>query len=161
MKKAIIIIVIVFCVLAAIIGGAFFFLNQPKEAITGQQFETSMRAKNYGVLDVKETQFAQYSYIMSAQIAISSDQGHQIEFYELSNEEYADNFYQNNKRNFESRKTNNTIEAEVNGKNYSTYALKANGQYMYVERIENTVVYVNVSEELENTVKDVLKQLGY
>ena len=45
--------------------------------------------------------------------------------------------------------------------NYNKYTLKANGQYMYLSRIDNTLLYCNVQTKYEKAAKKLIKKLGY
>ena len=96
-----------------------------------------------------------------AYLAISSDYSYQLEFYELLDDAYATAFYNNNKTIFENAKGKVTSETNVNLKNSSKYTLSSNGLYMVVSRINNTVIYLKVNDTYRDTVKDVLKELGY
>lgn len=162
-KIAIIITIVVITIISitgAIIGGIIILTNQTKKAITLEEFEAKVKEKGYMVISAKD-QFEDYEYIETAKLAVSNDYSHKIEFYELTNENYASNFFENNKRNFEKVKTTASIETNIQGKNYATYILKANGKYMLVSRIENTVIYVHVQDTAEQKVKEVIKELGY
>lgn len=118
-----------------------------------------MTEKGYNVLNVKE-QF-EYDYIIDALIAVSSDKKYQIEFYVLSTDDYAINFYANNKTIFENSKTANNNETSVNLDNHSKYALTTNDKFKVVSRIKNTVIYLNIDEVYKNEVQNVLNSLGY
>lgn len=131
-----------------------------KTAITSSDFKDKMENKGYVVQDATN-QFSEYNYINQVYIALNSDSACQIEFYELSNIDSAINFFNNNKTLFENSKTSGAVEASVDVGNNSKYTLETNGQYKVVSRIDNTVVYLNVSHDYKSEVKDILKELGY
>ena len=160
MKKSVIIIVVIAVTLIAVIGVVFINLNKEKISITASDFKNSMEQKGYAITDAN-SQFSQYDYVKQVYIASSNDYSFQIEFYELSDENYAMNFYNNNKSKFETSKGNASAETSASLKNYSKYTLSSNGKYMVVSRIDNTVIYVNVNDNYKDTVKDILKELGY
>ncbi len=159
-KKPVVIVLIVIALIIAILGVVFVNLNKEKTSITASSFKNSMEQKGYIVSDAN-SQFSEYDYVKQVYVATNSDYSYQIEFYELSDENSAMNFYNNNKSIFESSKGNASTETNASLKNYSKYTLSANGKYMVVSRIDNTVVYVNVDDSYRNTVKDLLKELGY
>lgn len=161
-KNAIIIASVVLIVLVLVAVGIFAFtkLNKEKIALTSEDFKTKMENKNYIVSDAI-SQFTGYDYVKKVYIASSKDYTYQIEYYEFSGDEYAVSFYENNKTIFETRKGNAAAETEVNLSNYSRYALSANGKYSVISRIGNTAIYVNVDDNYKDTVKNVLKKLGY
>jgi hypothetical protein len=131
-----------------------------KTAITSSDFKTRMEAKGYIVQDATN-QFSDYDYITQVYIALSSDYAYQIEFYELSNSDNASSFFNTNKSIFENSKSSSASETSVSTANNAKYTLTTNGQFKVVSRIDNTVIYLNVSESYKSTIKDVLKDLGY
>ena len=165
MKKpviiAIIVVAVVIAIMAAVAGVIFVNLNKEKTSITASDFYTIMSQKGYSVQDAN-SQFADYDYVSQAYIALSNDDDFQIEFYELIDDSYATSFYNNNKSIFESLKGKDvSAETSAELKNYSKYTLSANGKYMVVSRIDNTVVYVDVDDSYKNNVKSILDELGY
>ena len=46
-------------------------------------------------------------------------------------------------------------------KNYSTFMLKAGGYYMYLCQVDNTLLYVRVASQFENSVTALIDALGY
>lgn len=164
MKKSTkIILAVVAVIVVAIIAVVIIFavLNKEKTPITLETFINMMQSKEYVTVDAK-TQFAAYDYIEQVFIAAPGDYKYQIEFYKLSDETNAANFYSNNKSIFESSKTGSVqAETNVSGKNYSKYTLSTNGKYCVVSRIGDTVIYLNVDDQYRDTIKDILKELGY
>lgn len=150
-------------ILVLLIGGGitlFLSLNKEKVSMTATQFKTSMEEKDFVITDATN-QFSGYDYIEQVYIASSSDYSYQIEFYELSDEDYAITLYNNNKSIFKSSEGNVAGETNVDMKNYSKYTLLTNGKYKVVSRIDNTVVYLNVDSSKKDSVKNILKKLGY
>ena len=137
--------IIIGVVLVLILGGVakVLSLNTEKESMTASGFKTMMEGKGFTVSDAT-SQFAEFDYIKQAYVAVSSDYSYKIEFYELSNDEYATGFYNNNKEIFKSSKDNASIETSVALKNYAKYNLTTGKQYKVVSRIDNTVIYLNV-----------------
>lgn len=161
MKKKILFIVLGI-ILVVLIGGIILFssLNKEKESMTASEFKNLMQEKGFVVSDAT-SQFSEYGYVEQVYVAAPSGYAYKIEFYELSNEDYAISFYNNNKSIFESSKGNASGETSVSMKNYSKYTLSTGGKYKVVSRIDNTVVYLNVDSSHKDTVKDLLKELGY
>ncbi len=149
-------------ILVLVVGGIALFssLNKEKESMTASEFKTLMEGKGFVVSDATN-QFAQYDYVKQVYVAAPSDYSYKIEFYELSDVEYATMFYNNNKSIFESSKGNASGETSVSMKNYSKYSLSTGGKFKVVSRIDNTVVYLNVDSDNKDTVKKLLDELGY
>ena len=160
MKKSIIIPLIAVAIIVTIVGIIFINLNKEKTSITASDFYTTMSQKEYNVQD-SSNQFSEYNYVKQAYIAVSKNNSYQIEFYELEDDSYATQFYNNIKSIFESSKGTNSVESNVELKNYSKYTLSSNGKYMIVSRIDNTVIYVNVDNNYKDAVNSLLKDLGY
>lgn len=119
-----------------------------------------METNGYTVQDATN-QMKEYNYIKQVYIALSNDATYQIEFYELSNNDYASGFYNNNKSIFENSKSSSASETSVSLGNNAKYTLTTNGKYKVISRINNTVIYLNVDEKYKSMVKDILDKLGY
>ena len=159
MKKGLIIAVIVAIIVVVVFLVAFNTLNKEKTSISANVFNSTMKEKGYVMTDTTN-QFAQYgSYMTKSYIAQKI--GYQIEFYELSSEENAIDMYDTNKSKFESQKSNSSISSTASMKNYSTFSMTTNGKYKYLSRINNTLVYVDIDENYKDTVKDIMKEIGY
>lgn len=159
MKKALIIIGIIVAILVVVGLIVLNSLNVEKEPLTADMFLARMQSKGYTMTDTT-VQFSQYGDLMKKSYAAQKS-GYQIEFYELSTEENAISMYNTNKAKFESQKTNASSSATASMNNYATYALTTNGKYKYVSRIDNTLIYIDVAETYKDTVKDIVKELGY
>ena len=159
MKKVLTIVVIVAIILVVVFFVAFNSLNKEKTSISANAFNSTMKEKGYVMTDTTN-QFAQYGSYMTKSYAAQKT-GYQIEFYELSSEENAIGMYKTNKSKFESQKSNSSTSSTASMKNYSTFSLTTNGKYKYLSRINNTLVYVDVDENYKDTVKDIMKEIGY
>lgn len=160
MKKGLKIALIILAVIVIGVVILIASLNKEKVAITPDSFKTTMEEKDYTVSDVTSV-FSQYGgYVKKAYLA-QKNTDYQIEFYELSNLDNAVDFFNTNRAKFESQKGNSSIYSNVSLKNYSTYSLTTNGKYKYVSRVDNTVIYIDVDEKYQDTVKSLIKEIGY
>lgn len=159
MKKALIIIGIIAVVIVGIFLVVFNTLNKEKTPITADTFNTIMTEKGYVMTDTT-SQFAQYGSLMTKSYAAQKS-GYQIEFYELSNEENAISMYNTNKAKFESQKANASTSATASMNNYAIFSLTTNGKYKYVSRIDNTLIYIDANTDYKNSIKSVVKEMGY
>jgi len=160
MKKVLLIVARI--ALLITIGGlvTYTILNREKESISAEEFKSIMENKGYTIVDAT-SQFAQYRYVQKVYIAITNDRKYQIEFYTLSNDEGAIYFYNTNKTILENSKQGTTSETNAEFKNYCKYTLNNNGKYKAISRINNSVIYLNVEEQYKDSVKDLLKEIGY
>ncbi len=164
MKKRTIVILTIIAVIiiavVAIVGIVVVKLNKEKNPLTTKEFISKMIDKGYTVIDAKD-QLVGYDKLKAATIALSKSNKYQFEFYELEDEDSAKEFYNYNKKRFESVKENNSKETSKEFKNYSKYTLTTDGKYKVISRIDNTVMYLDVDENYKDTVTSVLKEFDY
>ena len=160
MKKSVMIIIAILLLIIVIVAAVFFNLNKEKKSITASDFYNIMKDKGYIVSNANE-QFSEYNYIKQVYLAADKDYKYQIEFYEISDNTNAVNFYENNKLIFESSKGDSSSYTDVSFKNYSKYTLSTDGKYKVLSRVNNTVIYLDVKNEYKNDVNKIIKELGY
>lgn len=163
MKKKVAIVVLI-CSLflsAGIIAVVLFVKNIDfkKEAIKAREFASIMDDENYEIIDVT-AQYESYG-IDEAYVAIEENRDYQIEFYELSSESKAKNMFETNKDYFEDGAGNSKITSSYSIGNYNIYSLTSNGNYQYLCRVDNTLLYIDVEDEYKDEVKDIIEELGY
>lgn len=130
-----------------------------KKAISTSTFKSITEENNYITSDVTN-QSISYEYVNEATVAQSSE-GFQIEFYVLDSESNAINMFNTNKDIFESYKGNTSTETSSNIGNNTIYTLTSNGYYMHLCRVDNTLLYVRVLDSYKDSVKDIIKKIGY
>ncbi len=136
------------------------FTGCDKESVTTDEFKTLASEKGLACTDAVE-QFAAYDFIKEVTIAVPSDSSYQIEFYVLSDSSNAKSFFETNRTNFDMNKGKDFIDDSKDGGNYGRYWLNSNGKYMFVEYIDNTVLYVNTEESNQSTIEAFVKELKY
>ncbi len=153
LKKILLVLLLVFCTTLTTGCGN-------KKAITTDDYKSKMESKDFTVQDAT-SQFSNYEYVEQALIALEKSGSYQIEFYRLSDNDNAVSFFNNNKTTFENSKSSGAVETSVSLGNNDKYTVTTNGQYKVVSRIDNTVVYLDVSDKYKSEVQKVLKDLGY
>ena len=164
-KKALIItltvaVIIIALVVTGIVGGIFLvkkYVNISKKSITGDKFVEIMEDNGFKVSDVKY-QFKNADVKVKEAYVAQKDE-YQIEFYTLKDEDDADLFFRINREKFDTDSAKTKVE--LSGKNYASFNVEANGKYKFLERIDETVIYINVDKEFKSDVKDMVKTLGY
>ena len=141
----------------------FLFLmgcSSKRNPISMQEFETIIRKKNYNYTNIKD-HYLEDSTIQDAGIAYTSVW--QVEFYILDTEENAIKMYDDNQSNYEDLKdTIHTYSLDEHSyKNGDTYSLITNKDYLYISRIDNTVIFTYVPVEYYNKVHHFINELGY
>lgn len=130
-----------------------------KVAITADDFKTKAEEHNYKVTDISN-RYTDYNFFTTALLA-QGDNGLEIEFYVLNNDDSAQSIFMSNEATFKGFRGTTNVENSVSMGNYSTYELTTGGNYMYLCRVDNTVLYVKVSDNLKKEIKDFVKELGY
>ena len=160
MKKKYIIAIIVIFIIVALLIGIKLMTERTKTALTADEFKTIMSQKSYQITDAT-TQFSNSNYINKVYVAGNKKINYQIEFYEISDQSTAIEFFNNNETIFKNQKGSSAVETNVNGKNFQKYTLSTESKYKVISRIDNTVIYLNVDDNYKEEVKNVLKELGY
>lgn len=104
-------------------------------------------------------QFGYVDFIEEANVATAD--GWQVEFYVLSDVVEAEGMYETNVAKFEAKKANSSTETSSEMGNYDSYGLTTAGFYMYVARVENTLIYLDVEEEYKEDAKAFIEEFGY
>ena len=160
MKKKYIIAIIVIFIIVALLIGIKLMTERTKTALTADEFKTIMSQKGYQITDAT-TQFSNSNYINKVYVAGNKKINYQIEFYDISDQTTAIEFFNNNETIFKNQKGSSAVETNVNGKNFQKYTLSTESKYKVISRIDNTVIYLNVDDNYKEEVKNALKELGY
>ena len=132
-----------------------------KKTASTVDFEYLASDNGYIVEDASDL-FAAYDYIKFATIAAPKSQSYQIEFYELSDESFAASFFSINKNNLQMMKSADAIETNKSGGNYDLFKIESDSKYMMIERVENTVVFVDKTDiKCKKEIEAFLKELNY
>ena len=150
------------CLLAAVAMTASLLTGcGSKEPVSTVDFEAAAAQRDYIVQDGTDY-FKDYDYIKLVKLAAPQDKAFQIEFYELNDEAIAKSFYDSNKKNFIMLRNENSIESDDSGKNYDIYKLEINNNFMMIERVENTAIYVHSTNSAnKSTIESFLSELKY
>ena len=157
MKRVKIFVLLLACVF--MISGCNLSSKINKQSLKAEEYKNIMEEKGYNTLDATG-QFTQ-KFVKKVYLAVSNESTYQIEFYEIDTEKNAKDFYDNNKKIFEDSKTSGSVDSYVELGNHEKYTLKTGDTYKVISRIDNTIVYANVSKEFKADVNKVIKDIGY
>lgn len=153
--SCLIVLAVLIAIMISVVGGAV-----TKEPISADEFEAMAVAGGYQVqFQEPSGQDQQIVYV-----AHDSKDGYQIVFYSFDDFESAKGFYRATKSDFESVTSKNEDDYSTSSSSvsdYEKYRASGDERYMYVARIENTVVLVNVNADHKQEVKDFIKEMGY
>lgn len=131
-----------------------------KTVITTEQFKSKTEEHNLITKDII-SQYTQYNNIIKeATLAIKDDEW-QIEFYVITNATEAKDMFTNNVNKIEAETTSTEIKTKVNMLNYNTYSQTTATKYVYISRVENTILYIEVKADQKDEVMTVVEALGY
>ena len=150
MKKLLKSSLIVLCIL-------FLCACDSKEVKLEREFKDFFKDKDYTIVEVDDK--IDVKSILNAYAVIKNDGSYQIEYYIFSDERSAEVSYLSNKNNF-----NDNFDGKISdydGSNYSKLTMKTDTNYYIVERVENTLLYMNVENEYKDEVEELLKEMGY
>ncbi len=156
MKKSKIFAVLAICLALTII----FTGCKSKTAITTDTFKTTMSEQGFTVVDGKE-QYAEFDHILEVYAALDSTGSYQIEFYKCNDETTAKGMYENNKVKFEEQHKSASVHTAVSVGNHSEFRMLADGEYILITQIADTMLYVHTTSEYKDAVNEVVEALGY
>lgn len=160
MKKSLKIFLVVIILLIIVIVGFVLYTisSRNKKPLTSEEFISSMEANNHTVSDAA-SQYPQYDYVKSAYSAYTLD--YRIDFFILSDDEHAIEFFNINKSNFDLLATDTATTSFADIGNCTRYTIISSGRYMYISRIGNTVICINSSDTYQQTIQTLVSSLGY
>lgn len=134
-----------------------------KTKVTADEFKTTMQGLGYTVTDGTYGSSGNILWPEYDTCLVASKEGGTSFIYcscnDLSTAETNMNLVvkmgDNIANSYDGTKKNNET-----GKNYSTYIFD-NGPYIYVSRVDNTVIYSSTILKLKNDVNNVMNKLGY
>ena len=141
----------------------FMFLNREKEPISADEFCEIMEDEDFEMVDSVD----QYDMIFGEDVVdesyIALGEDYQIEFLSFSDLDDAKIIYDQQCEIFDSLKGNGSKSASTSTsmKNYERYSLTTDGEYKFVARIDDTMVYADVDEDYKDEVKEFMEEFGY
>lgn len=130
-----------------------------KKAINSNDFKEKATSNNYIVSDIT-SQFKKSKIVENA-VTANKLGAWVVEFYTLKNDSNAKYMFNYNKEKASSEKVKNSKEVSSSSGNFSTYSLTNNGYYIYICKVDNTLLYTKVNEQYKDEVNKFIQELGY
>ena len=130
-----------------------------KKAINSDEFKDKATSNNYIVSDIT-SQFEKSKIVENA-VTANKLGAWVVEFYTLKSNSNAEYMFDYNKEEASSKKVNNSKEVSSSSGNFSTYSLTNNGYYIYICKVDNTLLYTKVNEQYKDEVNKFIQELGY
>lgn len=159
MKKLKTLIITTLCLVAvfALVGCG---CSMSKTAISADDFKNKVETQGYIVHDDTDHQ-KQLTNVPDAISKVYVGQNatlNKIEFWQLSEDKYANSMYNNNLPTYDS---NIGIKTNVSVGNSDKFTIKKDGKYTVLERVGNTFVLAQASDTDEDALDKTLESLGY
>ena len=123
-------------------------------------FKSLSERNKYTTSDVT-SQYSADQNVKEATVAKISEDS-QIEFFVLKDEVSAGKMFITNKIKIDNGKSGSSSTSySSNGPNYSTYSLSYSNKYMYICRVDNTLLYIKALSEFKDNIKKFVKEFGY
>lgn len=138
-----------------------------KTPATVEQFQNEVKERGYEevVIDldtVDETTRATIDQVSAAMKLVDDNPSCSARFYVAKNENSAKNLFAGIKPLAENTAEGGVkTQAEVNLRNYNYYRVKGDSMICVLARIDNTLLYLQADNALEDEVDDIVKTLGY
>lgn len=148
MKKYISVIIVIMLVLCLSACGKH-------KALTTNEFSSIMSKDGYLVNDVTNN-YKNNDLIIKATVAYNSD--YQMEFYESKGKSQAHEFFDYNKQLLYDANVSKVEEEEGN---YEKYSVIKDDKYVYISRIDNTIVFAYTNSEFKDRIDASIEKIGY
>ena len=130
-----------------------------KKEINSDEFKDKATSNNYIVSDIT-SQFEKSKIVENA-VTANKLGAWVVEFYTLKSNSNAEYMFNYNKEKASNDKVKNSKEVSNSSGNFSTYSLTNNGYYIYICKVDNTLLYTKVNEEYKDEVNKFIQELGY
>ena len=127
-----------------------------KTAITSGMFIAIMEEKGFNI-SVESNRDLVFYDVIGAYVASKDDCV--VEFYELRTIDEAYDLYNDLERDFRFDYSGST--SSTNAKNYDTYECSGSKGYVFLGRVDDTLMVIEVDSSLKDTAKSIVKELGY
>ena len=137
-------------------------LTSCKKTPSGNEaFRKTAASYGYDVIDISD-QYTKAEAIKTAIVAAPKNRAFQIEFYMLTDMESAVKIYNAQSDILESQKAEGSTNKVSSGRNYAKRTVTSGGNYMIVEYVENTIIYIPPTKvENKKDVDEFLKKFRY
>jgi hypothetical protein len=158
-RRDLIKVILTLVIFAAIVVTVVGLSTRPKEAPTEKQVYDLLSSKGYTVEDQTERYTKNEKSTVIKNLTVEQD-GLVFQYFVFENGNAAQNGYDNVTTELNKKRTI-TQDVETHGfrGNFIFRTLLANGEYYYLSRIGNTLVYATGDESLQNEINGIMNEL--
>ena len=128
-----------------------------KSVLHEKEFKEFFKDKEYVIMDVDEK--VNSSDVVNAIVSIKDDDSYKIEYYLFKNTTSAKVVYYNNRDAI--KESNEGVLKEITGKNYEKFSFSNDESFKVVERVEDTLIFINTEKKYKNEIERLLESMGY
>lgn len=128
--------------------------SNDKKVLSTDSFKEIAKNNDLSIMDSSE-QYKDDEKVNNVLIAYNAML--QLEFYEMKDDEYAKDMFESNKQTFSEKKENTSSESSEKEDDYESYSLITTDEFLYVERRNNIILYLNVPVEAYNDAREVIE----
>lgn len=154
LKKYLFLSLLLVFVLTLVIGCA------GKRELTAKEFKTLMEKEEFTVIDSTEN-YNELSDVKKVLIATSRLSSYKIEYYEFVNNKKAIELFEKMESKFKDSTSKKMQYQTTSLGNYNYYSLTTADSYKIVSRIGKTVIVTDSDRRNKESIKEVVKKLGY
>ena len=145
------------CLMLALVCGG---CAQSKTAVASKDFISKAQSLGLNTQDTT-SDYAQYDHVVNSTSA-GKIEGNtilwQADFLTANAADKAVAMFEANKDNFDQLSGNLSM---VSVGNYNIYEKTGDGQFMYLGRVDKTLLYIKVAEKYAGEAKELIEALGY
>ena len=134
-----------------------------KEPISADSFESTAVSSGYTV-QIDDNFGEKYDSIVDAYVASDDQDDYQIAYLVISSSESAKEIFNSYKKDLEKIKSENegyNQSSATSSSKYEKYKLSTKEYYLYIARIENTIILVNAGIEDKEEAEAFINEIGY
>ena len=154
------VILIAICAIVIVFMLSIFF---GKEPISAQSFESTAISSGYTV-QIDNDFEKEFTSVDNAFVASDEEDDYQIAYLIVDSKDGAKEIFQSFKADLENIKDENkgyNHSSEASGSKYEKYELTTKDHFLYIARIENTIILVNAGAEDKAEVETFIKEINY
>ena len=156
MKKKVIYLSLCFVILIITLTGC-----KAKTALSVDEFNSIVKKQDLAVEEDAENLVSENENLKNMSKATYSDDW-DVYYYVFDNEDSAKTEYAKVKNKIMTyKKSSISSILENNIANYNFYQITGGGHFAYVCRVDNTVLYFDISAQYKEDAKNLIKELGY
>ena len=111
------------------------------------------------VVEGDKSGYEEYDYIKEIYYAVNREKAYMIQFLEIKDENYAEEFFNVNMEDLKSYEDRNSYIKKYLRNHTSLYHLETEENYLFVSRLKNNIIYVKAPINYINEIEEFFAEL--